>query len=64
MILTKTIQKGGKELADLLPTPQGRSQIEELVSRHVDAGGHTMAPGTSLITLILICERERGLTSI
>lgn len=58
---TKTLHQREKELADLLPTPEGRARIEKLASDYADAGGHSMVQGTSLITFILICERERGL---
>ena len=57
----KTLHDREKELQSLLATAAGREQLEELVSRYQAAGGRPRPPHTSVITYILVCERERGL---
>jgi len=57
----KTLPEREKELQSLLTTPAGRAQLQELGSRYHAAGG-PMRPGkASVITYILVYERERGL---
>ena len=58
---TKTLHDREKELQSLLATAAGREELEELVSRYQEAGGRLRPPSTSVITYILVCERERGL---
>jgi len=57
----KTLHDREKELQSLLATAAGREELEELVSRYQEAGGRLRPPSTSVITYILVCERERGL---
>ena len=57
----KTLHDREKELQSLLATAAGREELEELVSRYQEAGGRLRKPSTSVITYILVCERERGL---
>ena len=57
----KTLHDREKELQSLLATAAGREELEELVSRYHEAGGRLRPPSTSVITYILVCERERGL---
>jgi hypothetical protein len=57
----KTLQQREKELQTLLATPAGRDELRELGSRYVAAGGRVRPEGKSVITYILVCERERGL---
>ena len=57
----KTLHDREKELQSLLATAAGREELEELESRYQAAGGRLRPPSTSVITYILVCERERGL---
>ncbi len=57
----KTVQEREKELQPLLATPAGRAELNELASRYYEAGGNLKPVRTSVITYILVYERERGL---
>jgi hypothetical protein len=57
----KTLQERQKELQVLLATPQGQAELEALAGRYYAAGGRARLPRTSVITYILVHERERGL---
>jgi hypothetical protein len=63
MTMTKTLRQREKELQSLLATPAGREQLQELESRYGSASQRTRAARTSLITYLLVHERERGLIS-
>jgi hypothetical protein len=58
---TKTLEQRQKELQALLRTLEGREQLEALATRYYAANGRIRVEGTSLITYILVHERERGL---
>jgi hypothetical protein len=59
----KTLQQREKELQALLATPAGRKELHELASRYLEAS-HGLRPArTSVITYILVHEREQGLIS-
>ena len=58
---TKTLQQREKELQTLLATPAGRKELEELETQYRAASGKLKPTGTSVITFILVHERERGL---
>jgi hypothetical protein len=61
MLTKKTLMERQKELQTLLASPAGRAELEGLASRYA-ATGHRLRPGgTSLITYILVCERERDM---
>jgi hypothetical protein len=60
---TKTLRQREKELQTLLASPAGREELRELESRYRAAGGRMKPAGTSVITYILVHERERGLIS-
>jgi len=61
MTRKKTLQQREKELQALLATPAGLGELLALTSRYVTASGR-MKPGkASVITYILVHERERGL---
>jgi hypothetical protein len=49
------------ELRPLLATREGREELEALASRYYAASDQIRVEGTSLITFILVHERERGL---
>jgi hypothetical protein len=57
----KTIQQREKELQSLLANPKGRKELQELESRYHAASGRVRRGKASVITYILVHERERGL---
>jgi hypothetical protein len=57
----KTLRQREKELQSLLATPAGRDELQELASRYVEASGRVRPGGASVITYILVYEREQGL---
>ena len=66
----KTLMTSNKSLADrerelqaMLATPAGRVQLQELESRYSAAGGRLRPARTSIITYLLVYEREQGLVS-
>ena len=60
---TKTLQQRERELQSLLADPAGRDELEALESRYQAASGKPKAARTSIITYILVHERELGLIS-
>jgi hypothetical protein len=58
---TKTLAEREKELQALFATPQGKEHLEALATRYGAATGRHRPPKTSLITYLLVQERERGL---
>ena len=58
---TKTLEQRQKELQALRGTLEGREQLEALATRYYAVNGRIRVEGTSLITYILVHERERGL---
>lgn len=61
MTAKKTLQQREKELQSLLATPAGRDALRELGARYSEAGGRMRPERTSVITYILVYEREHGL---
>jgi hypothetical protein len=59
----KTLQEREKELQSLLATPAGRAEVQALASRYNAASGRLRPAGTSVVTYILVHEREQGLIS-
>ena len=59
--MTKTLQQRQEELQSLLATTAGREALQKLESQYQRAGGNPRPPRTSIITYILVHERERGL---
>ena len=57
----KTLQQREKELQALLLTPAGQAQLRGLEARYAAARGRPRPARTSLITYLLVHERERGL---
>jgi hypothetical protein len=57
----KTLEHREKELQALLATPAGRQKLHELESRYQAASGQLRPARTSVITYILVHEREHGL---
>ena len=61
MTPTITLQQREKQLQSLLGTPEGREVLQELANRYSAASGKVRPARTSLITYILVQEREQGL---
>jgi hypothetical protein len=61
MTAKKTLQQRTKELQLRLTDPAGRKELQELASRYHVASGKLKPLKTSVITYILVHERERGL---
>jgi hypothetical protein len=68
MPATKTLQQREQELRSLLATPAGQKELQDLASRYHDlasryhaASGRLRSARTSVITYILVHERDRGL---
>jgi hypothetical protein len=58
---TKTLPEREKELQALLATPAGRQELQQLASRYSATNGRLRPTGTSVVTYILVCERDQGL---
>lgn len=57
----KTLQVREKELQLLMGTAAGRLELQALADGYTAAGGRARPPKTSVITYILVHERDRGL---
>jgi len=57
----KKRQEREKELQSLLATREGRAELESLAARYGEANGRVRPVKTSLVTYIIVHERERGL---
>jgi hypothetical protein len=56
----KNLRQREKELQGLLATPAGRDELRELASRYDAAGGRVRPERASVVTYILVYERERA----
>jgi hypothetical protein len=63
MSAKKMLPEREKELRQLLATPAGREELQGLASRYGAASGRLRPAGTSVVTYILVHEREQGLIS-
>lgn len=61
MIPKKTLQQRQGELQSLFGTGEGREQLRRLELNYQAASGKFRPPRTSLITFLLVHEREAGL---
>ena len=61
MTLKKTLQERERELQLLLANPAGRKELQDMEGRYGEASGRLKPPRTSIITYILVHEREQGL---
>jgi len=61
MAPTKALSEREKELQSMLTTPAGREEIRQLESRYQAASGRERPARTSIITYLLVHEREQGL---
>lgn len=57
----KTLRQRELELRSLLADAAGQQQLQELVSQYHAVSGNPRPARTSLITYILVHERQRGL---
>ena len=60
---TRTLPQREKELQALLATPAGREEIRQLEARYQAASGRLRPANTSVITYLLVHERQQGLIS-
>lgn len=56
-----TLEQREKELQALLTSSSGQKELRELESRYETASGRHRSKRTSIITYILVHEREQGL---
>ena len=63
MTAKHSLQEREKELRSLFATPAGREELQKLASRYHAASGKLRPEGTSVITYILVHERQQGLIS-
>ena len=61
MSTKKTLQQREKELQDLLATPAGREELRVLESQYHEGNERFRPASTSVITYILVHERQKGL---
>ena len=57
----KSLPERQEELQVLLATPAGRAELRDLESRYAAASGRPRAGGRSIITYLLVYERQHGL---
>jgi len=57
----KTLHEREKELQSLLTTKEGRTELEELASQYGAASGRVKSARTSVVTYILVHERQEGI---
>ena len=57
----KTLAERQTELRALLATPAGKAELKGLESRYAQASGRPLPSKRSIITYILVYEREHGL---
>ncbi len=60
----KTLRQREEELRSLLATRAGKDELQELESRYFAASGKVRPERASLITYLLVYERERGLIGL
>ena len=58
---TKTRLEREKELQALMGTAEGREELEALARRYQTEGGRVRPERTSIITYVLVHERQLGL---
>lgn len=60
MIPKKSLQTREQELRSMLATPAGMGQLQQLEARYVAESGRSRPMRASIITYILVHEREQG----
>jgi hypothetical protein len=61
MTVKKSLQQRETELQALLATPSGKNELQELAARYAAAGVRLRPGRLSVVTYILVYEREHGL---
>jgi hypothetical protein len=61
VIATKTVQERETELRNLLATQAGRAELEDLAAQYAANGGRIWPTGRSVVTYIIVHERQFGL---
>ena len=61
MVPNKTVQERQKELQLLLATAAGQEELEALAARYYEEGSRPRPLTSSVITYILVHERQEGL---
>ena len=61
MTAKKTRLEREKELQTLLGSLAGKAELEALADRYADSSQRIRPGRTSLVTYILVCERERDM---
>jgi hypothetical protein len=61
MTVKKSLQQRETELQALLATPAGKNELQELAARYAAAGARLRPGRLSVVTYILVYEREHGL---
>ena len=61
MTAKKTLPERQKELQALLAPPEGRDELQRLEARYRGEGARVRPGKASVITYLLVHERERGL---
>jgi hypothetical protein len=64
MSLKKPLHLREKELQLLIATPAGREELLALAARYHEEGGSFKPEKSSVITYILVYERQRGLIEV
>jgi hypothetical protein len=57
----KTLHERENELRALLATKEGKAELESLAARYEEENGRVRPVKTSLVTYIIVHEREKGL---
>jgi hypothetical protein len=60
MSKTKTLAEREAELQALMTSPDGQDKLEEIADGYRYDGGRPRPPRTSVITYILVHERQEG----
>jgi len=60
---TKTLVQREKELQALLATTEGKVELRALAERYAESGGQILRATGSLVTFVLVHERQSGLIS-
>jgi len=58
---TKTLQERETELRTMLATPEGQKELDDLKIRYQAASDRLKPGNTSVITYILVHERDKGM---
>ncbi len=57
----KTLQVREHELQQMMATPEGRRALEEIANRYEKNGGSHRQEKASIITYIIVHERQHGM---